>query len=241
MLDLGKYGGIAEMMADVDDLEKLGHALAREMSIRAVMAETGEDRETVLSVMEAGESMDQEAVLDLMEGAPTTLREGLSEYLTVLQGADELQPRDRILSDLGALLHYPWPEEEAVVTLHKDNHSLDLEAALDNRDLKVRIGGQTVYTVDWEDAGSAGVRAAEEVAGIVHRAVLARVIADRPHHVQLSSTDRRSLLAWLEQPNGSWSTDEPSRFTVNAVEGGGILVRTRPYWAAQQIRSRPIG
>lgn len=68
---------------------------------------------------------------------------------------------------------------------------------------------------------------AETVARAVHRAVLVRVLADRDHHVQLNDTERRALIGFLERPNGSWTGQ--GRLSVDAVSGGGVLVRTRPY------------
>jgi hypothetical protein len=68
-------------------------------------------------------------------------------------------------------------------------------------------------------------------------------IPDGPHDVQLSSTDRRSMMAWLERPNGSWVPDKGSglTLTLNAVEGGGVLLRTRKYaspagWGGTSIK-----
>lgn len=53
--------------------------------------------------------MGREAVIDLMDGKPTTLHAGLARYLVEVAGRDELQPRARILTELGALLAFPWP------------------------------------------------------------------------------------------------------------------------------------
>lgn len=62
------------------------------------------------------------------------------------------------------------------------------------------------------------------------RSIKARIIPDREHHIQLNSTERRSLLAWMERPNGSWRPDGAYvRVSADAVEGGGVLIRTRPY------------
>lgn len=52
-------------------------------------------------------------------------------------------------------------------------------------------------------------------------------IEDREHLVQLSASQTFTFRRWLEFPNGSLSLDR--RFSVNAVEGGGILIRTQPY------------
>lgn len=54
-------------------------------------------------------ALDREAVIDLMDGKPTTLRAGILRYLVEVAARDELQPRARILNELGMLLAYPWP------------------------------------------------------------------------------------------------------------------------------------
>ena len=50
--------------------------------------------------------------------------------------------------------------------------------------------------------------------------------AQHDHHVQLSASDRAQLLAWLADPNGACIFQ---RVTFEAVVGGGVLVRTKPY------------
>lgn len=226
----GQAVDLEEMLAGASDLDAVTRAVVREKTIRLAMARTGEGREVVAESVDALESMDREAVLDLTEGEPTTLRAALDKYLETLEERDELQPRDRILDELATILGYPWSAEEERLASHGVNSSVRLTVEhTDERDLSVKLGGHELARVNWEEAGSAGIAAAENVAHAVHRSVLARVIADRDHHVQLNSTDRRSLLAWLERPSGSWHADGPSRVTVDAVEGGGVLVRTRPY------------
>jgi hypothetical protein len=109
--NLGRIGlTLGEALADTDDLDAVVRAVARERAIRDTMAETGETHEIVASVLDAAISMDQEAVLDLMDGEPTTLARGLARYALELEGRDELQPRDRIVDELGSLLAYPWPQ-----------------------------------------------------------------------------------------------------------------------------------
>lgn len=221
---------VQALMENTDDLDQVTRAVVREKTIRAGMARTGEGREVVAEVVDALESMDREAVLDLADGEPTTLRAALDRYLETLEARDELQPRDRILDELATIMGYPWSHEEERLAAHGVNSSVRLTLETrDDRDLSVKLGGHELARVSWEEAGSGGILAAETVATAVHRSVLARVIADRDHHVQLNSSDRRSLLAWLERPSGSWHSDGPSRVTVDAVEGGGVLVRTRPY------------
>jgi hypothetical protein len=47
--------------------------------------------------------------------------------------------------------------------------------------------------------------------------------------VQLGADDAARLRAWLARPNGGIKLG--SRLTVEAVEGGGLLVRTRAWTA----------
>lgn len=49
--------------------------------------------------------------------------------------------------------------------------------------------------------------------------------------VQMSARDTDLLRSWLEWPNGSFSAGR-GRVTFEAVEGGGVLVRTLPYGGA---------
>jgi len=51
------------------------------------------------------------------------------------------------------------------------------------------------------------------------------------HNVQLNREQAAKLRAWLATPNGSCSLGD--RLTVESVEGGGLLVRTRP-WRVRQ-------
>ena len=50
---------------------------------------------------------------------------------------------------------------------------------------------------------------------------------DREHLVQLNANQVEILRGWLEWPNGSLRIND--RLVLNAVVGGGILVRTDPY------------
>lgn len=224
---------LATVLAETADLGRFQAALVREKVIRNTMAQTGEGRETVVDMVNALESMDQEAVLDLAEGEPTTLADGLRRYVDELEkrdpDGDELTPVARITGDLAALLAYPWSDEEALVALHNPHYGLALHVDEgDNRDLEIRMGNNRhlVYTVNWEDAGSGGQRAAEEVARAVYRATLARVIADRDHHVDLGQADRDALRLWLERPSGSITL---GRLTLDAGGPAGVIVRTRPF------------
>lgn len=109
---LGRAGlTLAEALAGETDLESVQAALVRERIIRQVAEESGEPRQVVADMVDAMRSMGDEAVLDLMEGEPTTLHAGLQRYVEELAGRDELQPRDRIVDDLGTLLAYRWPGE----------------------------------------------------------------------------------------------------------------------------------
>jgi hypothetical protein len=109
MIDRNKYANLAEALADVTDIDKVVLAVAREVAIREMVAETGETREAVTTVADAAVSMDEEAVLDLMDGEPTTLGRALALYIDELEKRDELQPRDRIVGELDMLIRYPWP------------------------------------------------------------------------------------------------------------------------------------
>jgi hypothetical protein len=100
---------LTELLAGADDLGAWRAALAREQAIREVMAESGESREIVEEAVGAMDAMAEEEVLDLCDGEPTTLRDGLSRYVDVLEQRDEVIARDWVLSDLYALLNYPWP------------------------------------------------------------------------------------------------------------------------------------
>jgi hypothetical protein len=220
-------------LAGADDLVVVQRAVVREGAIRRVMAETGESREVVAESLDAMEAMDQEAVLELADGNPTTLADALTRYIRIVRTWEEPDgrvDRDVVLSDLSAILEYPWRDEESLLALHEPNGGVQLHIEEgDNRDLEIRIGDNRslVATVNWEEAGSAGQHAAEQVARAVHRAVLVRVLADRDHTVQLNAVQTADLAQWLTRPNGSMSDGQ--RLSVDAVSGGGVLVRTRPY------------
>lgn len=222
---------LGDWLAGENDLGLIQRAVVREKVIRKIMAETGEGREVVTEMLDAMASMNQEAVLELTEGEPTTLADALERYVRHL----EANPDHRVLSDdvvveLTAILNYPWSGEEALMALHRPNGSVELHIGEgDNRDLEITIGDNRwpVITVNWEDAGSGGQRAAEDVARAVHRAVLVRVLADREHIVQLNIAELAQLRRFLTDPSGSHQAGD--RLSVNAVEGGGVLVRTRPY------------
>jgi hypothetical protein len=227
--------------ADQAGLDAVQTALTRETVIRKVMRDSGEPRDIVVEMIDAMQSMASEAVLDLMEGEPTTLRAALQRYVESLPEPDGTAADWDVADDLSAILAYPWPEEEAVLALHEPNTSLKLTVSYpDDETVTVCIGSNLheICHGTYDDLGSSGMSAMVNTAQAVHRAVLARVIADRDHHVQLSSTDRRSMLQWLERPSGAWTTDNPSRVTLNAVEGGGVLVRTRPYAHVDNPKSR---
>lgn len=104
------------------DLDAVGRALSRETVIRAVMADSGETREIVADMIDAMKSMGSEAVLDLTEGEPTTLSDALSRYVDVLADRDEIIPRDRVLSDLDAMLSYTWPGLPDAAALAREIH-----------------------------------------------------------------------------------------------------------------------
>jgi len=225
---------LADALSAEPDLEAVKVAMIREYAIRHAMAETGEDRETVSDMIGAMESMDQEAVLELTSGAPTTLADGLQAYIDRLDIEALAISPEVLASDLHALLMYPWPEEEATIATHGANASVALRVEQDDQELAVSVGGQKVAT--FQDLGDGDARLIEGTAEEVHRAVLARVIGDREHIVQLSPVDAKRLSDWLGRPyrSGSWlsrhdASGASERITINAVEGGGILIRTRPF------------
>jgi hypothetical protein len=110
-------------LTQADDLEKVERALIRERVIRQVMADSGECREVVAEALDAQASMDQEGILDLTDGDPTTLHAALQLYVDELEKRDELQPRDRVLDELGCLLTYPWPGVPDAEALAREIHT----------------------------------------------------------------------------------------------------------------------
>lgn len=219
------------LLQNTDDLAELEKALVRERAIRNAMTETGESRQVVEETMDAMAAVDSEAVLELTEGQPTTLRDALARYIRITaQDGEPSHEIGAVLSDLSAILEYPWRDEEALVALHEPNAGLVLDVNWpDDEHMEIVIGGNRwpVASANHDEHGNAGMELAETVARAVHRAVLVRVLADRDHHVQLNDTERRALIGFLERPNGSWTGQ--GRLSVDAVSGGGVLVRTRPY------------
>jgi hypothetical protein len=47
------------------------------------------------------------------------------------------------------------------------------------------------------------------------------------HVITISSEQREVLLDWLENPNGTLRMT--GRLAVEAVEGGGVMIRTEPW------------
>lgn len=228
-------------LAGAADLDAVSRAVEREREIRIGMARTGEGRQVVAEFLDAEASMDQEAVLDLTEGQPTTLVDAIQRYIKELEKRDKLQPRARVAGELAALLAYLWPEDERRVSLHDVHHGLALHIdEEENRDLVIRMVSNRweVARVNWEEAGSGGQRAAQMVAEAVYRATLARVIPDREHIVQLSQTQVEALLHWLTAFRRAGSASIGDRLSLNAVEGGGVLVRTWPYAHQRVPRNR---
>jgi hypothetical protein len=66
-----------------------------------------------------------------------------------------------------------------------------------------------------------------------YRSKVARIIPDREHIVKVQPRDMAALRQWLERPNGAHGRLE-SRVTFEAVEDGGIWVRTRPIWIPEE-------
>jgi hypothetical protein len=154
-----------EQMEYADDLDAVQAALIREQMIRKVMAETGEDRQTVTDMADAMQSMADEAVLDLTEGQPTTLRDAVQRYADELEGRDELQPRDRITEELAMILGYPWSKSA----------ELEIERP-DDESVTIKVGGELVADANHDDHGWAGMDMAITVARNVHQAVMDRVV-----------------------------------------------------------------
>lgn len=118
---------LRHVMSEIEDLEEAKRALVRETVIRDVMAQSGEDRQTVTDMIGAMESMDQEAVLDLTEGEPTTLADALSRYVDILETGDP--DPERIAGELSALLAYPWPGVPDAEALTREIHESYIRAA----------------------------------------------------------------------------------------------------------------
>lgn len=107
---------IRDMLAQVEDLETVTPALARESVIRSGMAETGEDRQSVADLLDAALSMDQEGVLELTDGEPTTLADALRRYVEDLEqnaATVDVRSTQAIVGELDSLLAYPWPGPDA--------------------------------------------------------------------------------------------------------------------------------
>ena len=226
MIETLNYAGVPldKALEREPDLDKIKAALIREYWIRRVMTDTGEDRQTVIDGIGAVESMDQEAVLDLTSGAPTTLADGLQALIETLD-EQVMYGGSEVIDTLHALLTYPWPEEEATIATHGANAAVGLRVDMDANTLTVYVGGQKIHVANHEENT---LPAAADVAEAVHRAVLARVIGDRPHHVQLSSSERMALIQFLDWPNGG-SISIGKRLSVNAVEGEVVLIQTQPH------------
>lgn len=237
---------LRHVMSEIEDLDEARAALVREHAIRHVMAETGETREVVIEMIDAMEATDQEAVLDLTNGEPTTLRDALDRYVADLERdieAGDAAGPVTISADLTTLLAYPWPEEEATIGTHGENASVRLAVTYPDDDhLEIRIGDREVFSGSYDELGHSGMGAVETVAKEVHRALLARVIGDREHLVQLNDRERRALLEFAQRASGSWrpegNGESGRRLTVDAVEGGGLLIRTRPYRYVTPPRAR---
>lgn len=152
----------------VDDLDKAQAALVRERVIRDTMRESGEERQHVVDMLDAMESMGQEAVLELTEGEPTTLRDALQRYVDSLaQGTEENESLSgaQVADDLSTLLAYPFP-----------GPSVELEIVHRDEDhLEVRVGGMFIFSATQDDHGRAGLKALENAARAVHREVTTRL------------------------------------------------------------------
>lgn len=239
LIDRSKYESIADALASADDLGEMERALVRERAIRKTMAKTGEGREVVAEAIDAMQSMDREAVLELTDGAPTTLSDALARYILILDQNDGADPD--VINDLGAILEHPWPAEEERMASHGLNQSLQLRVEHpDETTMSLTIGDNRweIYRTEiYGEAGEAVAEAVTAAAEAVYRAVLTRVIGDRDHHVQLNSHETTEMLQWLASVPRGGSVWVGSRLTLDSVQGGGILVRTRPYSYQYRVSS----
>lgn len=150
---------LAELLAGADDLGAWRAALARETAVREVMAETGESREIVEEAIGAMDAMAGEAVLDLTEGEPTTLRDALERYVGVLEGRDELLARDWVLSDLAAILTYPFPETASGLAIDPEDSLKRVEGEPEGYHRR-----ETITLADYPLMGSSPAERAEAAA-----------------------------------------------------------------------------
>lgn len=220
-------------LAGAPDLDAMERAIAREREIRIMMARSGQGRGPAADMIDVEQSMAEEAVLDLTDGEPTTLVDTLQRYLSELACRGELQPRDQITTELEAILRFPWPEDERLVSLHNPHYGLMLHFRHDkNRDLIVQMGNERreVARVSWEDAGSGGIEAVEAVARAVYKATLARVLPDRDHSVKLSRAQVDGLRVWLQSAgmNLAPTRIREGRLALD-VHGSSVIITTMPY------------
>lgn len=225
MINRNKFASLADALETVDDLDQVVRAVDREKAIRDGMARTGEGRTVVAEFLDAHESMDREAVLSLTDGEPTTLRDALSRYVADLEPrhGDYVMPVT-VAEEIQTLLDYPWPAEEEFLASHAGNRSLELEIRYPGGGrVEIYLGGRELISSDY------ATETVEKAVRETYRAVLARVIGDRAHIVQLNHWETRNLVEWLDSLPRGGSESLGDRLTLDAVENGGILVRTRPY------------
>lgn len=160
-----ELSGLADMLTELPDLEPLKRLILREMTIRAVMVETGEPRDIVTDLADASDSMGQEAVLGLTDGAPTTLRDAVVRYVDMLgdDGEGTETPKVVVIDELTSILNYPYPGVAGS----------ELEADEDSEDetMILRVNGREVYRANHDVHGYAGMSAAREAAEAVLRAL----------------------------------------------------------------------
>jgi hypothetical protein len=156
-IDLEKW------LSETTELGTVQRALVREQAIRAIVAETGEERRHVVDTMDALDSMDREAILDLTEGEPTTLVDALSRYVDVLEGRDEIVPRDGIVGDLSALLRHRWPGVPGAEELAREIH-------------RAYVRQEPREVVPWEElSDEEHALAAATISDLIGRGVLSKV------------------------------------------------------------------
>jgi hypothetical protein len=138
--------------------------------------------------------------------------------LSNMQATDIAMRAMLALGDLGAS-----PEQAARVVM---------TGMSDERRVQVRDSVEAGYTGDIT-ATVVSSELAVKMGEHLLDALQTMVMQDHEHAVQLGAGDVASLRRWLDSPNGGWYLHAPgtlvSRASFEAVDGGGVLVRTQPY------------
>jgi hypothetical protein len=218
------------------DLEVVRRMVDREADIRQTMSRTGEGRAVVEEMVDAYHSMSAEAVTDLlMDGEVTTLPAALQKLADEISAYEEdMVSRDVVAGQILMLLDRGWPGEEAVLYSHLRNGALKPRMSVVSADqgntAELQIDGLPVWAATMSDFETFA-DAAEFLLNGLYDALLRRIIADRDHIVQVHRRDVEDLVRYLTSTlGGSWRPrNRHSRVSVDAVAGGGALIRTRPY------------